>query len=383
MNRTCLPLLLITILFFAQCKPTNKQTIKATVRTSLPSAAGKPTKIPYSHMALKAKLIGPATTDPDWYNWCISPIKGKDGKVYIFGSRWPTKEGMGGWTGDNAEIAQFVADKPEGPFTYIRTILKTSMFPDPTKMWAPHNPRIKNIDGKYVLLYIFQTKKGAAVMHTGMMIADDINGPWRFAGKEDGLVVKNSDDPNHWTYNGVIGADNPAFMKIGNKYYIYFKSGMPTQRTAKYGYAVADNIEGPYTLSDKPITDNIDYIEDTDAFEADGNYYLLTTDNHGTNTGAFGNLILWKSKTGLNFKLADAKIGLGTLLDYWGTPGDHKKLLATPGHFEYSPSGKVERPAIFMINGKPEYIYASGSLNISGGKNAETYIFKIDWNKGQ
>lgn len=357
--------------------------LKAQTISILPSAKGKKPKLAYSNMALTAKLIGPAISDPDWYNWCVSPIQGKDGKIHIFGSRWPAKEGMSGWMGQNAEIAHFIADKPEGPFKYVTTVLKTSDFPHPDKMWAPHNSRISYVDGKYVLLYIFQTQKGKAVMYTGMMIADNINGPWRFAGQKDGLMVENSKDPKHWTYNGAIGADNPAFTKIGSKYYIYFKSGMPTQRTAKYGYAVADHLEGPYTLSDRPITDNIDYIEDAVAFTANKKHYLLTTDNHGTNTGVFGNIILWQSKTGLDFKLADAKIGMGTILDYWGTEKDHQKLLTTPGHFEYSSSGKMERPAVLMINGKPKYFYASAGLNLSGGANAETYVFKIDWKDGK
>jgi hypothetical protein len=374
-------LFLITV-FGIGCNTSTTLTIEPVQRASLPSAEGKPTKIPYTTMALTAKLIGPATTDTGWYNWCVSPIIGKDGKTYIFGSRWPAREGMWGWTGPNAEVAQFVSEKPEGPFKYVRTVLKTTTFPNPEKMWAPHNPRIEYVDGKYILLYIFQTVKGKAVMYTGMMIADDINGPWRFAGKDNGLMVKNSEDPQHWTYQGAIGTDNPAFMKIGNEYYIYFKSGTPKQLDAKYGYAVSDNLEGPYTLCDKPITDNINYIEDAHAFKADENYYLLTTDNFGTNSGVFGNIILWKSKTGLDFKLADAKIAMGILPDYWGTPADLQILLSTPGHFEYSKSGKMERPAMLLINGKPAYFYASGSINVNGGSVAETYVFKINWNNG-
>nr|WP_315399319.1 glycoside hydrolase family protein [uncultured Sphingobacterium sp.] len=352
------------------------------VSKGLPSDKGESTKLPYTKMALTAKLMDTAVSDPKWFNWCISPIMGKDGKVHIFEARWPAEQGDEGWKGRDAEIAHFVGERPEGPFTYVNTVLKTSDFPNPAKMWAPHNPRVSYVDGKYILLYIYQTKENDHIMHTGMMIADDLNGPWKFAGKHDGMMVKNSTDPKHWTYQGVTGTENPTFMKIGKKYYIYFKSGTPTQRKARYGYAVADQLEGPYTMSEQPITDNIDYIEDAVAFHADGNYYLLTTDNYGTNTGVFGDLILWKSKTGLSFKLADAKIGMGTILDYWGTPADHKKLLGTPGHYEHSSSGKLERPAVLLIDGKPAYFYSTAGLNISGGKFSENYVFKIDWNKG-
>src|ERR1700712_1292467 len=96
----------------------------------LPTAKGKATKVPYSQMSLSAKYIGPAIADPNFYNWCASPIEGKDGKIHIFGSRWPASEGMEGWTGPSAEIAHFVSDRPEGPFKYVATILKSSMFTD-------------------------------------------------------------------------------------------------------------------------------------------------------------------------------------------------------------------------------------------------------------
>ena len=90
-----------------------------TNRASLPSSAGKELKVPYAPMALNAELIGPAISEKDWFNWCVSPIQGKDGKIHIFSSRWPAAEGMEGWYGRNAEIAHFVAERPEGPFTYV------------------------------------------------------------------------------------------------------------------------------------------------------------------------------------------------------------------------------------------------------------------------
>ncbi len=50
---------------------------------NLPTAVGKQRKLPYSKMATSAKFIGTALADPDWFNWCISPIWGKDRK-FIF-----------------------------------------------------------------------------------------------------------------------------------------------------------------------------------------------------------------------------------------------------------------------------------------------------------
>lgn len=349
----------------------------------LPTAKGKPTKVPYSHMALTAKFIGPAIADSNWYNWCVSPIQGKDGRIHVFGSRWPAVEGMEGWTGPNAEIAHFVSDRPEGPFKYAGTIMKSTMLPDQRTMSGPHNPRLEYVDGKYILLYICQNPSQETRQRIGMMIADRLEGPWRFAGDKGGIIIQNSNDPKHWTYHGAIGVDNPAFMKIGKKYYVYFKSGTPGQMESKYGYAVADKLEGPYKLSDHPITDNVSYLEDAQAFKWKNKYYLLTTDNLGGNTGIYGDITLWESETGLTFKLADAKIGMGNILDYWGTEEDHKKLLSTPGVFNRDRTGKLERPAILILNGKPAYFYSAADLNVNGGKVSESYVFKIDWHEGK
>ncbi len=355
-----------------------------TVRTTLLSAKGKPTKIPYTNMALTAKLVGAVVSDTNYFSWCVSPIRYK-GKYHLFSSRWPAKLKMAGWTSTSAEIIHLVGDKPEGPFKYVEPILNASNFPDSTKQAGPHNPRLEYVDGKYIMLYITQNPSEGTLVgqRVGMRVADKLEEPWHFAGGKDGVMVEASKDSTHWTYHSALGTDNPAFMKIGKKYYIYFKAGMPKQLSARYGYAVSDNLEGPYVKCDAPITDNTSYIEDAQVFKSGGKYYMLTTDNLGGNTGIFGAIMLWESPTGLDFKLKDAKIAFGTLYDYWGNQQQWKTLLDKKPYL-HNKSGKLERPAISLINGKPSYFYAAGDININGGKMSEAYVFKInskDWNK--
>lgn len=383
MNRSLTKIIWIFLSCFLLLSPLSGK--KKTKERTLKSAEGKTLNLPYSQMALTAKFIGPAVEEKGWFNWCVSPIIGKDKKVHIFSSRWPKAEGMEGWSEKNAEIAHFIADRPEGPFRYVQSILKSEMFADPSTMVAPHNPRLEYVDDKYVLLYICQNPSKPGQMRIGMMTADELDGPWLFAGNNKGIMLDASPDPSHWTHNAKIGVCNPAFLKIRDKYYIYFSC--ITQPHAKanhsYGYAVADKLEGPYQLCDAPVTDNISYIEDAQAFATDGKYYLLTTDNFGKNTGVFGNLILWESKDGLQFKLKDAKIAMGTLFDYWGTESDQEKLMKTPGLFVRSTSGKLERPAILKIDGKPTYLYAVGDVNLESGSVSKSYVFKIEWNDGK
>lgn len=350
-------------------------------RTSLPSGENSELKLPYAPMALSAEFVGPVIDDSTHYVWCFSPLATPDGKIHAMVSQWPVDEGMDGWYGPNAEIAHYVSDSPEGPFTYVSTVLKTDRFADPSTMAGPHNPRLEYVDGKYVLLYICQNPTGGTGQRIGMMVADSVDGPWRFAGDNDGIMVETSKDPTHWTYGSEksIGTDNPAFLKIGDKYYIYFKSGTPNHMDAKYGYAVSSSLEGPYTMCDAPVTDNASYLEDAQAFEMDGKYYLLTTDNLGGNTGGFGYLMLWESTDGLKFNLSDACIALGTMFDYWGTPADRDALFATPGLFVRCYSGKMERPAILKIDGVPAYLYGAGDVNIKGRSMSEPYCYKISW----
>lgn len=66
--------------------------------------------------------VGRALEFEDYYVWCNSPIEGPDGKIHVFFSRWPKDKKMSGWT-NSSEIAHAVADKPEGPYTYLGTVL--------------------------------------------------------------------------------------------------------------------------------------------------------------------------------------------------------------------------------------------------------------------
>ena len=94
---------------------------------------------------------------------------------------------------------------------------------------------------------------------------------------------------------------------------------------------------------------------------------MLTTDNLGGNTGVYGDLILWESTDGLQFKLADAKIAMGNIFDYWkGNEQDRKRLFDNQKLFIRDYSGKLERPADFCINGKLSYYYSGADVNISG-----------------
>ena len=99
---------------------------------------------------------------------------------------------------------------------------------------------------------------------------------------------------------------------------------------------------------------------------------MLTTDNHGKNTGIVGGGTLWKSIDGLNYKLKDATVAYDRLPKYY-TKYNIKKVTKI-----YGPDPKFERPKILMIDNKPTYLYAPSGWNVFGGKRTVGHVLKIN-----
>jgi len=330
-----------------------------------------------SKMATGMQWIGKAVDDPDYYVWCTSPIMGDDQKVHLFCSRWPKKYRMDGWT-THSEIAHYVGDKPEGPFRFANMAMEAN----PGASWnnSLHNPAIAKVGDTYVLLYItFDHRKespylagdapSCGKMYTCMATSKSLNGPWIKQG-QDGMIIFPSTDPSHYSFE-TWSLDNPTFLAYKDKFYIYFKSGKH-QRITRYCSAVAEKLEGPYTLSNTPCTNNIDYIEDATAFIWNNKICLLTNDNYGTHTGVAGRGILWQSDTPTDFKLADAYIGFLKTADYC------PNIDLSKAKNLYNNVFKFERPGILMIDEKPAYFYGPSGTNLEGSDHTCSYVMKIN-----
>ena len=402
----------------------------AVVNNVLPSSAPRELTMPFSDMALNMEYKGLAMTDPNYYYWCITPIEGDDGKIHVFTCRWAvpnwytwdkymrgewtTPQGdMGGWK-NICEIAHFVGDTPTGPWTYVDTPISNDVLHSKgiTGQVAPHNIRVKKIDGVYCLLYIVQhgnwvwnatyeefattLLSGQSQQKQALATATSLNGPWTFQGDNgDGIVVyPEPPSSGHWTSGSALGTDNGDIIKIDGKYRVYFKAGGGQDGSMKYGYAESDQLTKGYVKMNAPSTDNIDYIEDANVFEWNGKIYLMTTDNFGGNStilkpgdrdhNRYEVGILWESQDrGKTFKRADAKIAYGLLSDYMAVPPlefDRSKIdpelpTSTQG-YGYSP--KFERPAVLMQGGKPTYFYAAVPLSLTGYNATQSVVMKIN-----
>jgi len=96
--------------------------------------------------------------DPDYYIWCLTALRWKDGKIHVYYSRWPKAKGFGGWLTD-CEIAHAVADRPEGPFKTTGTVI-ASRHLDGWDIVNAHNPSVCVAEGKIYLYYISNKLRG-------------------------------------------------------------------------------------------------------------------------------------------------------------------------------------------------------------------------------
>jgi hypothetical protein len=76
-------------------------------------------------------------------------------------------------------------------------------------------------------------------------------------------------------------------------------------------------------------------------------------------------------------KKNDAVVSSGTVFDYWGkTEADREALIKTRP-FVRGVSGKFERPAFLIQNGKPTYFYGVADVNINSGRKSENVILRV------
>lgn len=315
------------------------------------------------------EYVGVAIDEPGFTIWGSSPIVGEDGKVHLFVARWPGDKVEPGWR-THSEIAHYVADSPEGPFTFseiaIQGDVENLKSGSGRTSYAPHNPAIHKVGDQFALFYIMNDgiEKHPSNQYICLSVSESLYGPWKKV-DNDGIILKPSDNNNYWTHNASNGVNNPAFLQHPDGgYFLYFKS-----EKAKMGLAIAEKLEGPYVQLPFPVSANDRNIEDGYAFIYKGDFALLTTDNHGIIEEGGG--LLWKSKDGIHFDSYEK--GFHQINDY--TPVDMSKVAVHYGSKNRS-YAKFERPQVLMIDGKPKYLYVASGTNIFGAPYTVSYILK-------
>ena len=340
---------------------------------------GEPTiELEYRGVAVKTK---------DTHVWGTSPIIGPDGKVHLYVAQWqrPVDNKFSGNTKDgerstwyiSSQIAHYVGDSPEGPFTFLRMAV-----PDQDGNFnAPHNPTIKYIDGKYVLLFIVNNG-GAGGQRIIMYTADDLSDNWQPAkeAEPDGTILRKSTDSGVWDHVAMLGNSNPTLVKHNGTYMLYFKGVIPVPRANKradgkikrtwaYGVALSNQLEGPYTKQPNRLIDSYDPMEDAYAFSYKDRVWMFFRDMAGKKGG--GGMVL-NSKDGIKFDYDDATVGFHHLAHYIGNEELAKRFVYRgPKH------GHLERPQVLFVDGKPAYLYAASGMGFPEAYGCCSYVFKM------
>lgn len=314
--------------------------------------------------------------DSAWNIWCGSMVKGYDGKYHLFNSRWPRGTGHEGWI-SHSQIAYSVAEKPEGPYTFVNIPLPQI---DNSAIWdgsTTHNPYMVLHDGKYFLYYV--GTKGTLVpdnqtvntkdwwerrnsQRIGVAIADKPEGPWKrfdtpiFSANEDTTAF----DAMLVTNPAIcIGRDNKVVML----YKAVCKNGTMTGGHVRFSVAFADSPTGPFVRSKKmifqPKDPNANMVAEDPYIWFDKKtdmYYAIVRDVVNQFTGEdSGQLALLQSKDALEWVNADKPKVLPRYLKW----DDGSVYDAQKNH--------VERPFLsFDENGLPNYLFGAFSIHKDG-----------------
>lgn len=320
------------------------------------------------------ELIGEAINEPDYDIWGSSPIRDTDGKVHIFCARWKAEIPFRkAWRYDS-EIAHYVGDNAEGPFRFVEVVASPQTINGRWNKAGFHNPNIRKIGNKYVLVYIANdgAEQHGPTQFIGMMIADNLNGPWQQIPNNNTPILQTPDEKEKWCFQSGCGVTNPSILAHPNgKFYLYFKAmtGARPHGKVKMGVAIADKIEGPYEIEPKPITATNKMIEDGYAFVWRNHICLLTTDNHGIIEPGGG--LLWKSKDGLLFEVEPM-----SGFHHFGNFHLNKNIPKT-AKAHYGSAVKFERPQLlFKEDGEIDYLYCPSGVAIDGSNGTNSYVLK-------
>jgi len=357
----------------------NGQPVELPSEAAAKPSAAKPKnsslKVPESSLARALVWQGIAIEEPNFTIWGASPVVA-DGKFHLLAARWPEANVDPAWR-KSSEIAHYIADKPEGPFRFQSIVLQGTGRTGEWDAFAPHNPEIQKFGDTFALCYIansdFHQPPHPLNQQVGMVVSKSVNGPWKKVGK-DGLILGPSADPKHFSHGKQIV--NPALLKIGDKFHIYFKTGGQVRGTTVYGLAIADELTGPYRMLDDPLTSNGVTIEDGSAFQWDGKVCLLTTDNHGKVTGVRGGGALWVSEDGIHFKPEWTQLGFDLIPRYYADY-DPARVIRV-----YGSDPKFERPKVLCLGGRPAWLYAPSGWNVTGGQRTVSHVLKINLQPG-
>jgi hypothetical protein len=320
-----------------------------------------------------------------YYVWCTTVIKGEDGKYHMFYSRWKHGKrvadddsmnyifnGFRGWN-KYSEIAYAVSDKLEGPYKYVKTILKGDGDKNKWDRFTMHNPQVRKF-GKYYYLYYISNSFDSTLYARNTTFSKD----WKHwlqynsTQKIGVLKFKNFDDLLNGKYERsvkpLVQPDSVRTFEVttnptvtqgpDGKYYMMYKSRKPNVGNMTFWMAVSNDPGGPFTFAAEVFTTTemacedpcIWYDKKRKRFYAAAKYYS----NSKLLAPQFGALVLITSIDGLKWE--PAQHPLISLRELNMTNGSTIQL------------AHLERPFIVTdTNGEPVALFAAASIDEPSG----------------
>lgn len=295
-------------------------------------------------------------TQPGYYVWGASAIKGDDGLYHVFYSRWKKEYSFNAWV-THSEIAHAVSPTLLGPYKFKNVALpaRGATYWDG---YCTHNPTIHKFGNKYYLYYMGNTGDGQNIKNDlnwnhrnnqriGVAVATDLNGVWERFDKP--LIDVSSDD----NAPDALCTNNPAITQMPNGKFLMIykcvgkKRGLPFGGPVAHLAAFSDSPSGPFTKNLTPLftSDKSDFpAEDPYIWTQGDKVYAIVKDIKGvfTGTGDYS-LALFETTDGLNWKTAKNSLVTERLIKW--DDGSLQKV------------ANLERPQLYQEDGEPKALF--------------------------
>lgn len=203
----------------------------------------------------------------DDYNiWGTNIVKGKDGKYHAIYSRWKKSRGHLAWV-THSEIAHATADKLTGPYTFQNLVLP----PRGREFWdgdVTHNPHLLEYKGKYYLYHMGNRGSGYWDNTADTVMPKPADHEWWVNRNNQRVGLAIADDINgEWKRSSkpLIDIDSTKIMtstptvsiRPDGKFLLAYKYVEKSDRfqggRVIHVTALSDSPEGPFVETDKPF----------------------------------------------------------------------------------------------------------------------------------
>lgn len=242
--------------------PTPQDPAKPAMKTFIDYFLPMPSIGPLSKDVWGAATVGPRdqkngledTTLKEWTYWDGQIVKNKDGKFYLFGSRWDQALGHSGWSKSKAIYG--VSDSLYGPY-----VEKGLLWLDNQDGKGHNVTTLQLPDGRYATI-VSDTRPGE------VFVADSLAGPWKYEGK---IAVADSE------FGPIRMANLSVMVRPDGDLQIVSRSGAVL--ISKTGILGPYTVQGPSVFTTVPeLKTKTRTLEDPVVWFSGGLYHIIIND---------------------------------------------------------------------------------------------------------